>query len=97
MDFEKLRDKVVAILKESFGKVLEGAQEDLDLYAREIATDLIAAAREGREDLVDELVHQTRTLAERNRLRAVHEAWDTAEEVARVAGKTLLVVVGGLV
>lgn len=89
--------KLVGDLKDQFldaGKdLLEGAKADLEAYGRAIAEDLVRAAREGREDIIAELGHQTQALGESNRIRAVNAAWDQVTRIVTTIGLTALKVV----
>ncbi len=100
-DFDGLVGSVADAVKASLRGVLDGAERDLQTFGIAIANDLVAAARSGEAALVDECVHQAKTLAEVQRLRAVREAWETVEAVVRATGKTLLAVLstaaGGVV
>ena len=56
-------------IEELFNPVLEGAREDVKVFAAAVATDLAAAVAANRKDLVKECQRQARGLVEVNRLR----------------------------
>jgi len=95
MYWEQLQQGVEVALKESFERILEGAQEDIKLYAEGIAKDLLRAIREGDSDLTGELKDQLIALAEIQRIRVVNEQWTLLEEVVAVVMRLLLQVVKG--
>lgn len=88
---QKLREEVEAILEEGLQDVVEGATEDIRRYAQTISQDLTRAGMipdpKTRNAVVNELLAQSRLLAEMNRLRAVNEAWDSVDRIVATAVK----------
>jgi hypothetical protein len=81
-----LKDEALA----AFKGYIEGAEEDLQAYGGAIATDALRAAREGREDLFQELREQAKVLAEIHRIRLSGLTWDQVGNVLAALGKIAL-------
>ncbi len=71
---------LAASLKERAGRYLEGAQEDLDKWAFDIAESTVRAAQAGDKARLDELRAQALGVLEVSRLRAVKQADALLEE-----------------
>lgn len=70
--------------------LVDGAKEDLQAFGQAIATDLIRAVREKREDLLSELGHQLQVLAEVNRIRLVNATWAQITSIVMVVGRVAM-------
>lgn len=83
MDKIEFRNSLAVALSDALSGLLEGAANDVEHFVMGISNDAVIAGSLGRDDLLRELLAQTRLLAELNRLRAVNQAWDTVENVVR--------------
>lgn len=84
----QLTEQAAEGFKQALKTVLEGATEDLQNYAAEMATDAIEIAmypEREREELMAELSDQAQLLAEKNRLNAVDAGWNVVRSVANTA------------
>lgn len=71
-----VRDNLTSMLTESLDDLMEGAKEDIQAYAGQMAASAAQAVMLGsdaRTALLNELIDQSRLLAEKNRLRVVNE------------------------
>lgn len=82
------------ILQNGLREFLEGTQEDIRLYANQIALNAQEVAQEPdpvkREKLLKEVLGQARTLAETSRVRAVNQGWKTVNGIISVAIRLLI-------
>lgn len=89
---ESLRDSLAQQLR-SF---VEGAQNDLRIFAEHIALDIaslpLIVSQEEREAKLARTLDRMRALAESHRIRAEHMAWESASLIIRTAARTLLAV-----
>jgi len=85
MDEDQLEELAAALaekLKLRVGRLVQGAAEDIEQYAAEIAADMATAALLQDEQALAHLKGQTRLLAEKHRLAASEAAWATVGELA---------------
>lgn len=82
---EVLKVNIAGLFEEEFKKHIEGAGDEIKALAEHMAIDGVDAAMLGRQDLVEELGRQTRTLGESMRLRASTAGWKLAGETVRIA------------
>ena len=82
---ERLRDTVTEGIADTLNRLAEGTTIDIQRYASDIARDLVYFTRQGRDNIVDELVEQLEVLGERRRIRANQAAWDVVRGVARTS------------
>lgn len=89
----KILDSLEGILRDSATLVLEGAQDDLERFAEELTRDLATASLLGDVEGVEDILEQSKAIAELNMLRASDTAWDTFLSLAGQATSlvTLLV------
>lgn len=89
---ESLRDSLARQLR-SF---VEGAQDDLRIFAEHLALDIaslpLIVGEEEREAKLARTLDRMRALAESHRIRAEHMAWESASLIIRAAAHTLLAV-----
>jgi len=94
LDLKTLGDEAQKLVKELLKETLSGSTDDLDTYIREIMSDLIAILAVPnatvREAAYKELLGQFRAVAEKNRLKAVNNAWDKVERIGQIAFNLLL-------
>lgn len=101
IDWPGLSNELLGHIRKALGNLASGASEDLELFGREIAQDLVRAMQTGQSSLKDELLVQLRLIAEINRVRLTNEQWATLRAVmdtilrtgSTVLGKVLAVVV----
>jgi len=91
VDWQVMAEGLKDMLKKELSTVLVGAKEDLVKFAEAMTADLVQAMSTGREDLVNEIGAQARTVAEANRLRIVDSTWDVVGGLMTVAVKSALV------
>lgn len=86
-----IRDEIASVLEDGGKGLLEGAQEDVRLYAQGIANNMVAALKVSdevkRAALVDELKAQAQMLLEINRLRADNAKWEAFERIIGTVGR----------
>jgi hypothetical protein len=78
-----LEDIIKDSLEEGLQDLVEGAKEDFNQFVLAIQGDLLEAAIQGDEEIVDELKDQLKAVGELNRIRAVNESWETAGKVVK--------------
>lgn len=93
INFDELVEPMEELVKDALKDLVTGAAADIQAFGLEIAKNMARAVSLGRKDLIDNLVGQTRMLAELQRVKAVNAAWDTVERVLKVAGNFALKVV----
>lgn len=84
----KLTEQATEGFREALKSVVEGAADDLQQFAAEMATDSIEIAmlpESEREPLMEELADQAKLLAEKHRLNAVDAGWDVVRKVSATA------------
>jgi len=69
LDFEKLHQGLMRALGIATNTILEGAQQDIDIFLRAVAHDVAQAVAENRQDLLNETKAQIMVIVEKNRLR----------------------------
>jgi len=90
IDLGELRDSIGDILKTTLADIVDGAEEDLKTFGKDIAKDIVAAAKLGRRDLLDELQDQLVVIAEINRIRIHNEPMAAAKKALQVAAEFAL-------
>lgn len=93
-DVKTLGSDLADIIRSSIEGLVEGAQNDLTLYANQMADDAMRVMEIAdsflREKLLKELGMQVRLVGEIHRLRAVQAAWDVVSKVFLAAVRTAL-------
>jgi hypothetical protein len=93
-DVKTLGRDLADIIRSSVEGLVEGAQNDLALYANQMAEDAMRVMEIAdsilREKLLKELVMQVRLVGEIHRLRAVQAAWDVVGKVFLTAVRMAL-------
>lgn len=87
---DALGDALEKAARDGLRPLLEGAERDLQNYAKDIArniTQVITLPEERRQAVLDELQGQASALLEQHRLRARAQAWQTVQKVLEVLAR----------
>ena len=82
-DLGRIKEEAAEILIGASQGLLEGTLDDIEEVAEELAADLVEAAAEGDEDLLQITVSRIRLMGERARIRATDAAWEILQNVAK--------------
>lgn len=75
INWDEVHDALEAEVKEALAGLIEGAEDDLKSYGRDIAVNMVIALQSGNAAMREELVAQAETLAEIHRIKAVNAQW----------------------
>lgn len=93
VNWDQLRDQLGAQLGTSLQGIVEGAANDIAVFANAIAAEMVLALSTGDEAGVEELKAQLHVIAELNRIRVAKEQEQT---VLKLIGVVLNVATSGL-
>jgi len=96
MDWKKVVDALGDVLSKRLSALVEGAEDDLRAYGKDIAKGIIVALRSGRQDLRDELKDQAIMLGEIHRIRVSNEAVAMLDLAGDIALKIGVAAIGAL-
>ncbi|MEZ6004706.1 MAG: hypothetical protein R3F33_11035 [Planctomycetota bacterium] len=82
--WDQAEQALVDEFKKQVGLLLEGAQEDLQLLANDLAQRAITAVRDDDQISLEALANIARMKAEKYALRAKEGAWDLFERIVMV-------------
>ena len=85
LDFNGLKDAAVQIMTQQLAGVVEGANEDLQTYVQQILNDGVEASATGNTAVLQQLLDQSKVVAEINRLRVAAGAEQTLIKIASLA------------
>lgn len=91
IQWDALKDELTGIISDSVQSLVEGASGDVHSFAAAMALDTTKALRlpsGRREPVLEEIVAQTKLVAELNRIRAVNETWHVVQQVVAVVQRT---------
>ena len=97
IDLKAIRDDLAESLVTTLKGVVEGADEDVQLFAVDVASALVTSrARPGSEVEMQHLNAQLRALAAINKIRLVDAQWEVFGKVTTVARGILAGLLGNL-
>jgi len=83
--WDQVRDSLALQLKDEAHALLESTDGDLGGWAAQIAADIVEAASLGRDDLLEHLKSQMRTLAGSKRVEIREAGWRTLDAAVGAA------------
>lgn len=93
IDWNASAQELKAAFKTAFRSILRGAEKDLEEFYSELATDLTAAIRVGRQDLVNEIKEQAKVRAEHRRIMSTNRGWEIVAMTVDVSSRLAVKIV----
>ncbi len=89
---EDLKAVAEDAIRGALSRIAQGGAQDLESYAKAIASDLAGAAGRGEQEASQELLGQLKMLAETQRIRVQEEGWAMFDEAVSVAMSFLVLI-----
>ena len=89
-DLIQLQGALRGIIADAAESLLEGAREDIDLFAAALQEQLAHGLSTGNKNIVDSVHRQVRLLGEQQRIRANDEAWTVFQRIIDQLGSVLV-------